>query len=212
MRQQLKLANDNKPRQHPGSALSESSWAGAAAKFFWIVMISACLQLSTNSPGQAETWKSEGNWVISGSPKLRGCTMATRFRNGSFLSVSAVTSKDGQRIWELLVSKSAWNEIQSEAVYSVQLHFLGAAQPPRQIDMTGFKSHGTQSLVTNALVLGFDESSDLMAFVSEGLETGRNVALAKDGLLLGSFVLDHASIAYGELKECLRSRASNYEA
>lgn len=182
------------------------------AALLWAVAIAACLQLSTASPGQADVWKSEGNWIISGSPKLAGCSMATRYPSGAFLSITAVALNGDQRVWEMLVSESSWNEIQSAEEYAVNVHFLGVGQPQRQLAMTGFKTHGTNSVVTNALVFEFLESSDFMEFVSEGLETGKNIAFVLDGKKLGSFELEGANTAYHEMKECLDSRASNYEA
>lgn len=194
----------------PGHAAG--SWKRRAAIVSWAAMIAGCVQFSTVSLGQADTWRSDGNWVISGSPKLGGCTMATRYRNGAFLSISAVTSNDGRRIWEVLVSERGWNGIQSEIVYPVNLHFLGAAQSQRQLAMTGYRSYGAHSLVTNALVLDFTESSELMPFISEGLETARRIVLVLDGKLLGSYELEHARTAFRELNKCLDSGASNYEA
>lgn len=180
--------------------------------FSWPAAITACLLLSMTSSGQAEVRKSQGNWIISGSPKLGGCSMATRYPSGAFLSITAVAMNGGQRVWEMLVSESSWKNVQTEETYAINVHFLGADQSQRQLSMTGFKANGTHSVVTNALVLKFLETSDLMAFVSEGLETGENIAFVLDGKQLGSFGLEHADTAYHEMKECLDSRASNYEA
>jgi hypothetical protein len=189
-----------------------SSTRKPKAGFIWSAAIAACLLLSMASTGQADVWKSEGNWIISGSPRLGGCSMATRYPSGAFLSITAVELNGGQRVWEMLISESSWNKIQSEEMYAVNVHFLGAGQPQRQLSMTGFKANGTNSIVTNALVFEFLGTSDFMAFVSEGLETGHNIAFVLDGQQLASFGLEHANTAYHEMKECLDSRASNYEA
>lgn len=182
------------------------------AGFIWSAAIATCLLLSTASSGPADVWKSDGNWIISGSPRLGGCSMATKYASGAFLSVTAVASKSGQRLWEVLASDRSWNRIQGEETYVVNVHFLGAGQTPRQLAMRGFKNAGPNSIVTNALVFEFLESSDFMTFVSEGLETGHGIAFVLDGKQLGSFGLEHANSAYHEMKECLDSRASNYEA
>jgi hypothetical protein len=205
-----RLSISNGFGQQLGPALARAA-RKRKVPFRLTAMISACLLISTASPGEAKTWRSEGNWLISGSPKLGGCVMATRYASGAFLSISAVHSSNGQRIWEILVSVRAWEDIQSEKVYTVNVHFLGAAQKSRQLEMTGYKTYGTHSLVSNALVFVFVESSDHMAFVTEGLETGLNISFVLDGKPLGLFSLEHASTAYHDMKVCLGSRASNYE-
>ena len=77
--------------------------------------------------------------------------------------------------------------------------------------MSGFKTQGT-GLVTNTLSFGFAETSGLMSFVATGMNTGGEIAFAMNGRFLGSFDLEHAGAAFGDLKTCLGSPMANYEA
>lgn len=176
-----------------------------------IVAIAIAISMSLALPAPAKIWKSEGKWLISGSPTLGGCTMATKFASGSFLSVSSVM-QDREHVWEVLVSEGAWQGIQSEMIYPVDVLFPGSGQSARPVKMIGFKASGTHSVITNALTLQFLRTSDHFAFFSAGIQTGRSMNLVRNGELLGSFDLEHADAAFQDLTACLNSRAANFEA
>lgn len=164
-------------------------------------------------PVSAEVWRLDGNWVISASPQLGGCTMATKNQTGAFISVSSVaTGMAGERTWELLVSEDAWFEIQHGATYHTTIRFLGASDTTRDIAMTGVNTRGTHAAISTALMIQVADQSEVTSFIVEGLKQANRIELLLDGRLIGSYALTHADLAIDAVRECIVSRAANFEA
>lgn len=163
-------------------------------------------------PVASEIWKLDGNWVLSASPKLGGCTLATKFDSGAFLSVSSVAKGSDARVWELLVSESAWTDVQNNARYEIALNFPGTARTAQAIEMTGVNTQGTHGTITTALMVQLADHSEATEFVLEGFRNGRSLDFTLDGHLIGSFNLTNAKAAVDAMERCIFSSAANYEA
>jgi hypothetical protein len=178
------------------------------ALFALTLLATTCALMFMTPPVAAEPWKKVANWVLVGSPKLGGCTMATKFAGGAFLSITTVAASGGEQTFELLVSDDAWGDIRDGTEYTVDVLLVGSEQGPHRRVMNGFSNFSSNYMVSNALFVEFSASSEFSSFFSRGMETSSHIALYLGGRMLGIYALENANTAYEELLKCYQSNSS----
>ena len=186
-----------------GSLLfSLAAFSRSTARPCLAFLIAGGLQMTAVPHAAAEHWKKVADWVLVGSTNLGGCTMATRFSKGAFLSISTVLPGGGNQTWELLVSDKAWGALSAGERYEVDVLMVGSSQGPKRRPMLGFGDYATSSMVSNALYAEFSAPSEFATFLSRGIETSSHIAFYLEGRMLGTYALEEADTAFLELQKC----------
>ena len=139
--------------------------------------------------------------------------MAARQQTAAFISVSSVTNATAdERTWDLLLSENGCFEIQDGATYNTTVRYLEASDSAWDIAMTGVTTGATHAAISTALKVQAADQSDVPGFNVGGLQQSDRIAFLLDGRLIGSSAVTHADLAFDAIKECIVSRAANFEA
>ncbi len=161
------------------------------------LVAAACLSLAAPPAAQADPWKDIGAWKVISLSDSPGCMMGTKYSSGAVLVVSARYASNGAPSWELLAADRAWDVIEQDSSYPIDIHIPGSDQPARRHEM-----HSYSTTQINGLVAKFTDFDEFSAFITNGMTTGTHLSLVFDGRLMGTFSLKDAGPAYDELLNC----------
>lgn len=145
----------------------------------------------------AKPWSKVGGWTVISLDSAPGCMMGTKYASGAVLVVSAKYDRGDGPAWEMLAADRAWQHIEADRSYPVDIHLLGTGQPVQRHEMHSYKASHLSGLVAK-----FTDFSDFSAYLSNGLAHGTHIAFSFDGRLIGTFALGDAGGAFEDLLRC----------